>query len=147
MLTLGGFGWAAGVDPAILDGIIQVNTVLHNTQFVPGHFHFYLLLGLVAMAFGFMLWLTRSRQSSSLSGFANLLLWLYVVGGLGVVGTFLYAGSVSVPRRWAEHLPQWQGIDLIGTLFSILVVLGALYFLIRYVVGFGGQPTSTEAAE
>lgn len=147
LLTLGVFGWAAGVVPAILDGIISINNVMHNTMWVPGHFHFYLLLGLVAMAFGFMLWLTRSRQSSGLSGFSNLLLWLYVVGGLGVVGTFLYAGSASVPRRWAEHLPQWQGVDLIATLFSILAVLGALYFLIRYIVGFGGQPTSTEAAE
>jgi cytochrome c oxidase subunit 1 len=147
LLTLGVFGWAAGVVPAILDGIISVNNVMHNTMWVPGHFHFYLLLGLVAMAFGFMLWLTRSRQGSGLSGFANVLLWLYVVGGLGVVGTFLYAGSASVPRRWAVHMPQWQGVDLIATLFSILAVLGALYFLIRYIVGFGGQPTSTEAAE
>ena len=147
LLTLGVFGWAAGVIPAVLDGIISINNVMHNTMWVPGHFHFYLLLGLVAMAFGFMLWLTRSRQSSGLSGIANVLLWLYVVGGLGVVGTFLIAGSASVPRRWAVHLPEWQGTGLIATLFSILVVLGALYFLIRYIVGIGGQPTTTEPAE
>src|SRR5678815_1802605 len=43
------FGWAAGIVPAIIDGTITVNRVMHNTQWVPGHFHFYLLLGVLPM--------------------------------------------------------------------------------------------------
>ena len=52
LMIFGLFGWAAGVVPAVIDGIIRVNLVMHNTQWVPGHFHFYLLLGLVPMALG-----------------------------------------------------------------------------------------------
>src|SRR5262249_49887377 len=44
LIVFGLFGWAAGVIPAIADGVIRVNMVMHNTQWVPGHFHFYLLL-------------------------------------------------------------------------------------------------------
>jgi len=147
LLTLGVFGWAAGVIPAVIDGIISVNKIMHNTMWVPGHFHFYLLLGLVPMAFGFMLWVTKTRQADALGGLSKILFWAYVAGGLGVVWSFLVGGSVSVPRRWAEHLPQWQGVDAVGTVFAVLVVVAALFFLIRYVVGFGGQPTSSEPAE
>ena len=147
LLTLGVFGWAAGVLPAIIDGIIVVNKVFHNTMWVPGHFHFYLLLGMVAMVWGFMLWLTGTRQSATLGGLANVLFWVYVAGGLGIVATMMAAGAASVPRRWAEHMPQWQAVDAISTGFAVLAVLGALYFLLRYVAGFGGKPVKAEAAE
>ena len=53
LLVLSVFGWAAGVIPAIIDATIVVNMVMHNTMWVPGHFHFYLLLGMIAMAFGY----------------------------------------------------------------------------------------------
>ena len=39
LMILSLFGWAAGIWPAILDGTIRVNQVMHNTQWVPGHFH------------------------------------------------------------------------------------------------------------
>ncbi|MEO8856884.1 MAG: cbb3-type cytochrome c oxidase subunit I, partial [Burkholderiaceae bacterium] len=42
LLMLSMFGWAAGIVPAIIDGTISVNRLMHNTQWVPGHFHFYL---------------------------------------------------------------------------------------------------------
>ena len=53
LLVLGTIGWGIGALPAIIDGMVAVNKVMHNTQWVPGHFHTYLLLGEVAMAFGF----------------------------------------------------------------------------------------------
>ena len=37
LMVLSLFGWAAGILPAILDGTIRNNLVLHNTQWVPGH--------------------------------------------------------------------------------------------------------------
>ena len=49
LLMLSMFGWAAGIVPAIVDGTISVNKLMHNTQWVPGHFHFYLLLGVLPM--------------------------------------------------------------------------------------------------
>ncbi|MGH7060800.1 MAG: cbb3-type cytochrome c oxidase subunit I, partial [Stellaceae bacterium] len=54
LVFVGAAGWAIGVIPAILDGTITVNSVMHNTQWVPGHFHTYLLLGTIAMVLGFM---------------------------------------------------------------------------------------------
>ncbi|HEY5226651.1 MAG TPA: cbb3-type cytochrome c oxidase subunit I, partial [Methylovirgula sp.] len=54
LVFIGTAGWAIGVIPAIADATIAVNSVMHNTQWVPGHFHTYLLLGMVAMMLGFM---------------------------------------------------------------------------------------------
>ena len=30
------FGWSVGIVPAIIDGVIAVNQVMHNTMWVPG---------------------------------------------------------------------------------------------------------------
>jgi cytochrome c oxidase subunit 1 len=130
-LLLSLFGWSAGVIPAIVDGTIAANQVMHNTQWVPGHFHFYLLLGLVSMFFGFALHYSSGRGDSAADRVA---FWTYGVAGLGFTCTFLAAGASSVPRRWAAHLAEWQGIAAVGSLFAAIVVLATLLLVVRIAI-------------
>jgi len=141
LLILGVGGWTIGSIPATIDGMIAVNKVMHNTQWVPGHFHTYLLLGEVAMAFGFSAWLVRGKEQgvgTSLERFAFL---SYVLGGLGFVLIFLWSGASSIPRRWAVHFDIWHFQDRLGTFFAAIVVLGTLLFVIKYTVGLLGKGT------
>lgn len=136
LLVLGVAGWSVGAVPAIIDGMIAVNKVMHNTQWVPGHFHIYLILGEVAMTFGFMSWLvTQRRSEEGLSGLDRAAFTIYVTGGIGFALMFLISGAMSVPRRWAVHLESWILQDQIATGFGLLVVLGAVLFLVRYLGG------------
>jgi cytochrome c oxidase subunit I len=136
LLVTGVFGWSAGVIPAIIDAIITVNKVMHNTLWVPGHFHFYLLLGEMAMVFGFMAWLTRATVPEGLSGVSYWGFLAYLVGGAGVAVMFLIGGTMSVPRRWAVHLPQWFMQDQIGAAFALISIIGTLVLLGRYLARF-----------
>ncbi len=73
LVVLAMFGWAAGIVPAIIDGTISVNRVMHNTLWVPGHFHFYLLLGVLPMLLAFMYHLIgerADRTDSAATGWA-----------------------------------------------------------------------------
>lgn len=136
LMVLSLFGWAAGIVPAILDGTIRNNLVMHNTQWVPGHFHFYLLLGVLAMALAFMFHVIGSRANRPPnSGTDRISFPVYLVGGLIFVFAFLDAGRLSVPRRMAEHLDAWTFTDKLGSIGAILVVLAMLYFAIRITVG------------
>ncbi len=132
MVFVGVAGWSIGVIPAIADGTITVNDVMHNTQWVPGHFHTYLLLGMVAMVFGFMTYLTNPQPRY---GFAWLGFWLYVGGGIVFVLAFLLAGSVSVPRRYAVHLAQWLPYDRMGSVGAALAITGVLILIARFFAG------------
>jgi cytochrome c oxidase subunit 1 len=136
LLVLGVAGWTAGSVPAVLDGMIVVNKVMHNTQWVPGHFHTYLILGEVAMAFGFMAWLAR-RRDESLSGLPGAFFWAYAAGGTGFVVMFLISGAMSIPRRWAVHLPQWHLQAQIASAFAVLIILAATAFVLRYLMRLG----------
>jgi cytochrome c oxidase subunit 1 len=142
LLFLSVFGWAAGVVPAVIDGTIAVNRVMHNTLWVPGHFHFYLLLGVVPMLLGFMGWLASPAGRTSDSLLDRAAFWAYGLGGLGFVFTFLYSGRQSVPRRFAEHLPEWMPYDRVGALFATLAVLAALVLVGRFLTRLRAAATA-----
>jgi len=140
LLFLSAFGWAAGVIPAIIDATIVVNQQMHNTLWVPGHFHFYLLIGVVSMVFGFMLYLARGgreRPHARERATDRLAFWAFALGALGFVAMFLYSGSHSVPRRYASHLAQWVPYDRIASAFAAVVVLAAAVFVLRFLANLG----------
>jgi cytochrome c oxidase subunit 1 len=146
LLMLSMFGWAAGIVPAIIDGTISVNRVMHNTQWVPGHFHFYLLLGVVPMVLAFMHYVVESRTRAPAGMSERLGFPLYAIGGLIFVGAFLAAGHASVPRRFAVHLPQWLPYDRLGSVGAMLVILAMLVFTVRIVAGLARSPVDAAAA-
>ena len=146
LLMMSIFGWAAGVIPAIIDGgisaisVISVNRVMHNSLWVPGHFHFYLLLGLWAMLLGFMYHVIRTRADEPDSVVDRIGFLAYLVGGLVFSGMLLMAGQASVPRRWAVHAPEWVPYAHVASLAGILVVLATIVFAVRIVSGMLRAP-------
>ena len=132
LLFVAVMGWSVGVVPAVADGTIAINRVMHNTLWVPGHFHIYLLLGVVAMLFGFMYWL-GSKSGAADTALDRASFWMYVVGGLAFSAMFLASGAISIPRRWAVHLDPWLAWDKLATLFALVVVLGAVVFVMKFL--------------
>ena len=137
LLFLAVVGWSIGVIPAIVDGTIVVNAVMHNTLWVPGHFHTYLLLGQVTMVFGFMYYVVAKPGSAGDIALDRSGLWVFAVASLGFSATFLYAGRASVPRRFAEHLPEWTSQDVVGSVFAALVIAAVLIFVVRFFTRLG----------
>lgn len=135
LLFLSMFGWMAGVVPAVVDATIVVNSVMHNTLWVPGHFHFYLLLGLIPMILAFMYYLINTEAVRT----DRWTVLAYLVSGLGFVVMFLYSGRQSVPRRWAEHVPEWMLYDRIASVFASIVLLVTIFLVIRFLAGLSHQ--------
>jgi len=126
LLMLSMFGWAGGIVPAIIDGTIGVNRVMHNTQWVPGHFHFYLLLGVLPMVLALLYHVIGQRvpaRAADTPGFV-----LYLLGGLVFVFAFLAGGHISTPRRFAVHQPQWLAYDQLGAIGAALLIVAMLVF-------------------
>ncbi|HET7635560.1 MAG TPA: cbb3-type cytochrome c oxidase subunit I [Burkholderiales bacterium] len=147
LLILSLFGWVAGGFCAVLDSTMRFNLVMHNTQWVPGHFHFYLLLGVLAMVLALMYHVIgKPRDGQPDAVYDRTMFPVYVVGGLIFVFAFLDAGRDSVPRRMATHLQAWLFTDQVGSIGAILVVLAMLYFAIRITAGLLKMPAGTSIA-
>jgi len=129
LLFAGMLAWITGGIPGIMDSTIPINGVMHNTLWVPGHFHTY-LLGMMAMLLGFATFVTKERSSASDYGAAPIGFWLYVIGSVVFVMAFLAGGSASVPRRFAVHLPEWLPYDRLGALGGTLIVSGTLILVL-----------------
>jgi cytochrome c oxidase subunit 1 len=129
-LYVGMIGWVVGGTGAVLDATVPVNVDLHNTLWVPAHFHTYLLLGVVLFTLGwvFVNLEQRSGERSSLAVRWVVGALLFGGGGLFVLG-FYTAGAAGVPRRYAMEPPPGPDIAGYATAGAIAVLLGLLVVL------------------
>lgn len=124
LLALGIWGWVFGGLGALLDATIPVNQVMHNTMWVPAHFHTYYLLGAVAFAWGYLFYMVRELSDRRAGRSSRIAVWLYGIGGAGFILMLFAAGANSVPRRYAVHLAQWQVYARVAVPFVVVLALG-----------------------
>ncbi len=127
MFAIGLWGWMFGGMAATLDATIAVNQVMHNTLWIPGHFHTYFLLGAVALIWGFLYYTVHTLSGTRGSPRSRYAAVAYGSGGAVFVLMFLISGAFSIPRRYAVYEPQWQIFSLIAIPFIFLIGAGVLW--------------------
>lgn len=123
--------WTIGGIAAVIDATIPVNFKMHNTLWVPAHFHSYYFTGAVMMMLAFM-W-TISLEVGKVeekSWVKNVLVPIMYVGGTGFIFMFYLSGMSSIPRRYATYPAELSN----GTLYSAIAVGFIILFIIGYLV-------------
>lgn len=134
LFYLGFLGWAVGGIGAVLDSLIPVNFTLHNTLWVPAHFHTYLLMGVMLWVMGFAAHLAeRAAGHAAPRSVAIGAPALLVTGGYLFVGAWYASGALGVPRRYAVHPPGTQTYDLVGSIGALLVLAGFVVFAVATI--------------
>jgi cytochrome c oxidase subunit 1 len=142
-ISLIGFGFLGGIS-GVMMGTEQLNMIIHNTIYVPGHFHATVVIGttLAFMSLTYFLLPTLFNRELILPGWAKLQPYIFGLG-MGVFTlAMMGAGTLGVPRRhWditfaGAALPyEYPGtallmIAIFGVAGVIAVVGGAMYILI-----------------
>lgn len=142
-ISLVGFGFLGGIT-GVMMGTEQLNINVHNTLYVPGHFHATVVVGttLAFMALTYFLIPVLFRRDLV---FKRLARWQPYTYGLGMSAVALFmmgAGMFGVPRRdWditAAGLPlapHWPGavylmLGLLGISAVVAVIGGASFIVI-----------------
>jgi cytochrome c oxidase subunit I len=86
-----------------IESTIVINHIMHNTKWVPGHFHMYMGMGVITMIFGFMSYFNQQEGKVKDSGWDLFSIVLYFIFFLGLCGSFLY--SCYAVKRWGT-VPQ-----------------------------------------
>lgn len=131
-LVLGLMGWGIGGMAAVIDSTIAINAKLHNTLWVPAHFHTYMVMGLVLMVLGGIYhYLQSVTQLSENMAIHKLVGALTFIGGYGFLAMFYLGGAFSVPRRYATY-----PADIIshGSVFAQWGLVFATLFLVALLV-------------
>jgi cytochrome c oxidase subunit 1 len=151
-ISLVGFGFLGGIS-GVMMGTEQLNLIIHNTIYVPGHFHATVVVGTTLAFMGLTYFLIPVLFRRELA-FPALARYQPYVFGLGMSGAALFlmgAGTLGVPRRhWdigfaGNAFPYefpgaaWLMMALAGVTGLVAIVGGAMYLLITVWSVFLGR--------
>ncbi|MBE9515610.1 MAG: cbb3-type cytochrome c oxidase subunit I [Proteobacteria bacterium] len=99
-LSLVSFGFIGGIS-GVMMGTEQLNLLIHNTIYVPGHFHATVVMGTTMTFMALTYWLVPIlfRRELILKGFAKWQPYIFTLGMAGVSMFLMGAGTLGVPRR------------------------------------------------
>ena len=142
-ISLLGFGFLGGIS-GVMMGTEQLNMLIHNTIYVPGHFHATVVIGttLAFMALTYFLLPTLFNREVINPGLAKWQPYLFGLGMAVFVTAMMGAGTLGVPRRhWditfagaaqAYEFPgtAWLMLGIMGVAGVVAVVGGVIYIYI-----------------
>jgi cytochrome c oxidase subunit 1 len=142
-ISLLGFGFLGGIS-GVMMGTEQLNMLIHNTIYVPGHFHATVVIGttLAFMAITYFLIPTLFNREVILPGLAKWQPYLFGLGMAVFTLAMMGAGTLGVPRRhWditfaGAALPYefpgtaWLMLAIMGVSGLVALVGGIAYILI-----------------
>jgi len=155
-MSLLGFGFLGGISGVIM-GTEQLNIIIHNTIYVPGHFHATVVIGttLAFMAITYFLIPTLFRREVMFPGMAKWQPYVFMAGMTMVALFMMGAGTLGVPRRhWdITFAGNPLAFEFPGTAFLMMalmgiggvlaVVGGAMYILVTVGSVFLGKRIET----
>ena len=140
-----GFGGAGG----IINMSYQLNSSIHNTQWITGHFHLIFGGAIVIMYFAiaYDLWPHLTARALASERLMRLQLWLWFIGMMVTTFPWHYVGILGMPRRMAYYdysnpalAPEALSVILSG--FGGLILLAAgLLFVFILIRGHRGPAT------
>ncbi|MDH4188944.1 MAG: cbb3-type cytochrome c oxidase subunit I [Betaproteobacteria bacterium] len=150
------FGFLGGIS-GVMMGTEQLNLLIHNTIYVPGHFHATVATGttLAFMGLTYFLIPVLFRKQVMFAGMAK---WQPYIFGIGMAGVALFmmgAGTLGVPRRhWdmaftGNAMPYefpgtaWLMMGLMGISALVAFLGGAMYLAITVGSVFFGKSIET----
>jgi cytochrome c oxidase subunit 1 len=155
-ISLIGFGFLGGIS-GVMMGTEQLNLIIHNTIYVPGHFHATVVVGTSLAFMGLTYFLIPVLFRRELA-FPTLAKWQPYVFGLGMSAVALFlmgAGTLGVPRRhwdigfagipFPHEFPgaAWLMMALAGITGLVAIVGGGMYLLITVWSVFLGKKITT----
>jgi hypothetical protein len=132
-----GFGGAGG----LINMSYQLDSTIHNTQWVTGHFHLIFGGAIVIMYFAlaYDLWPHLTGRALLNLRFVHWQLWLWFIGMIVLTFPWHYAGLLGMPRRMAFYdytAPGMfaEGVSVVmSTIGGAMLVISAALFIIVLV--------------
>jgi cytochrome c oxidase subunit 1 len=158
-ISLIGFGFIGGISGVVM-GTEQINIIIHNTIYVPGHFHATVVIGttLAFMSLTYFLIPVLFRRQVAMPGLAKWQPYLFGIGMAVMSLAMMGAGTLGVERRhWDMQFAEAAlGFDYPASAFTFMGILGisgvaailggAVFVIITVVSVFFGKPVGSESS-
>ncbi|MGQ4555563.1 cbb3-type cytochrome c oxidase subunit I [Halobellus sp. GM3] len=138
-MALAGLMFAAGGFSGMINAGMNINYLIHNTLWIPGHFHMTVgtavALTMMAGTYWLLPQLTGKPVYSRPIGLLQVVLWF--VGMVFMSNAMHRGGLLGIPRRTAE--PQYQQFDFVAAAGSVgeiraQIALGGVLLFLSVVI-------------
>jgi len=158
-ISLVGFGFIGGISGVVM-GTEQINIIIHNTLYVPGHFHATVVIGttLAFMSLTYFLIPVLFRRQVMLAGLAKWQPYLFGIGMAVFTLSMMGAGTLGVERRhWdMAFTNSLLGFDYPASAYTFMGIVGiagvaailggAIFILVTVLSVFFGKPVESESS-
>jgi len=158
-LSLVGFGFIGGITGVVMS-VEQINMIIHNTMYLPGHFHGTLVAGTTMAFMAVTYWLIPVvfQRKIALAGMAKLQPYIFSLGAWVFSIAMMGAGTMGVQRRHADitfadqplayQYPEIaKGLMDLGEIFAMIMSVGAIMFIVVVLASiFTGERIAEDAA-
>lgn len=134
---LAGLVFMLGGITGLVMGSYTLNVIVHNTSFIPGHFHLTIGTGVMLSAMGVAYWLFPALTGRKLAGRGMALAssWFWTIGVLTFSSGQTAAGLSSMPRRtWVSGMSyfveSWHLDNVLTAIGGTIMFMGAMLFFV-----------------
>ncbi len=134
-----GFGGAGG----LINMSYQLDTTIHNTQWITGHFHLIFGGAIVIMYFAiaYDTWPHLTGRALACLGLMRLQLWLWFIGMIVLTFPWHWVGILGMPRRMAFYdysdpaVAPWAPWVVMSAIGGLILLVSGILFLAVLVIG------------
>jgi cytochrome c oxidase subunit 1 len=113
----------------LMQGALNLNTHLHDTYFIVGHFHYVMFGG---TGFGFfaalLYWFPKMFGKTYNERIAVIAWGPMFIGFNMFYFSMLILGYMGMPRRYYTHLPQFHSMHVIASIGAFILAAGLILF-------------------
>jgi cytochrome c oxidase subunit 1 len=123
------FLFSIGGLTGLMQGALNLNTHLHDTYFIVGHFH-YVMFGGTGMGFfaALLYWFPKMFGKTYNEKIAYLSWGPIFIGFNMLYFGMLYLGYIGMPRRYFTHLPKYHTAHVVASIGGFILAAGLVLF-------------------
>ena len=128
------FQFSIGGLTGIMQGVLSIDIMIHDTSFIVAHFHYVMFggtgFGLIA---AMHYWFPKMFGKMFNEKFAKVIFWFMFVGFNTLYFPMFIMGWLGMPRRYYDYLPEFHSYHLISTIGSWILVTGILMMFWNFI--------------
>jgi cytochrome c oxidase subunit I len=121
------FQFTIGGLTGVMQGVLSIDIMVHDTSFIVGHFHYVMFGGTGFGLFAALhYWFPKMFGKMYNQKVSKTAFWILFVGFQTLYFPMLIMGWLGMPRRYYDYLPEFHIYHLISTIGSWILITGVL---------------------